>query len=228
MIKQVVKPKVIILDIIETIVSVDGIKDSVSKLLGNRKELGEAWYNTMLLYAQVDTLTNEYHELWKIASAAFEMVAQSNHIEFDQGEAFGLLKRFNASPAYSDVASSFSDLKSMGYKLVILANSSRAGIHQLLSTNNLEQYIDKSISTDDIGYFKPHPHTYLTAARMLSVTPQECLLITSHGWDVAGATKVGMKTAFVNRDQYALYPLAPKPLFNERNMTNLVEKIRLL
>ena len=112
-----------------------------------------------------------------------------------------------------------------GYQLVTFTNASKAVTHILLSSNHLVQYIDQSLSTDDIVYFKPHPHTYITTAKMLDVEPQDCLFITSHGWDVAGANTVGMHTAFLHRNRYALYPLAPKPDYNEVDLQALADKL---
>ena len=222
------RPKVILLDVIETLLNIEGIKGVVSKLMGNRAELGEAWFSNMLLYSQVDTLTDSYHDFWKIACASFEMIAQSHHIEYNSSEAFELIKRINVSPAHPDVADALASLKASGYQLATFTNSSKAGVHIQLTTNHLDSYIDQIISTDDIGYFKPHPHTYRMAASLLGVQPEDCLLIASHGWDIAGASHVGMKTAFLHRNQYALYPLAPKPDFYEVDLKVLADKLCLL
>ena len=224
----ITRPKVILLDMIETLLNIEGVKGIISKQLGNRPELGDAWFSNMLLYSQVDSLTDNYHDFWKIACASFEMIAQSNHIQYDLNDIFDLIKRINYAPAHPDVAEALTSLKANGYKLVTFTNSSKAGVYLQLSTNHIDQYIDQSISTDDIGYFKPHPHTYLTVTRMLQVDPQDCLMVASHGWDIAGAARVGMKTAFLHRNQYALYSLAPQPDFNEVDLKSLSDKLCLL
>ena len=219
------RPQVIILDIIETLLDIEGIKGMVAKLLNNRQDLSNAWFANILLYAQVDTVRDDYHDFWKIACASFEMIAQSNHIDYDANTAFELIKGINQSPAHPDVADALASLKSAGYKLVTFTNASKAGIYIQLSSNHLDQYIDQSLSTDDIGYFKPHPHTYIMTAKMLEVEPQDCLFITSHGWDIAGAAKVGMHTAFLHRNRNALYPLAPKPDNYEVDLQALANKL---
>ena len=55
------RPKVIFLDVIETLVNIEGIKGIVSKLLGNNPHLGDTWFNNMLLYSQVDTQIGRAH-----------------------------------------------------------------------------------------------------------------------------------------------------------------------
>ncbi len=226
--KVIQRPQIIFLDVIDTLVNMAGIKSSIAKLLNNRLELGEAWFSNMLLYSQVDTLLDDYHEFWKIAMASFEMVAQTNHIQYNSNEVFEYVKRMNVAPAYPEVENALANLKGAGYQLVTLTNSSKAGIHTQLTTNSLDKYIDQMISTDDIGYFKPHPHTYLTASRILNVSTDDCLLISSHGWDIAGANRVGMYTAFLNRNQYAFYPLSDAPHFNEVDLKALSDKLCIL
>ena len=50
-----------------------------------------------------------------------------------------------------------------------------------------------------IGYYKPRPQAYQTAAHWLQLDPSECLMVAAHGTDLAAAAAVGFRTAFVER-----------------------------
>ncbi len=205
------RPKIILLDMIETLLNIDEAKKAVENLLGGNKNLSDLWFSNMLLYSLVDTLTDEYHDFGKIAYASFEMTAEAHGISFNSQDVIAAIRKINESSVYPDVVRSLVSLKNADYKLVTFTNSSNAAIQNQIKSNNIEHLIDKSISTEDIGYFKPHRHTYFYTARYLNVKPEECLLVASHGWDISGAISAGMKTAFISHNRYKLYPLSQKP-----------------
>jgi 2-haloacid dehalogenase len=54
------------------------------------------------------------------------------------------------------------------------------------------------------------------------------MMVAAHGWDVGGAKRAGMKTAFVTRKGQALYPLAPAPDLMVSDIGALATKIKPL
>lgn len=58
---------------------------------------------------------------------------------------------------------------------------------------------DTVIACEAIGYYKPRPQAYQTAAHWLQLDPSECLMVAAHGTDLAAAAAVGFRTAFVER-----------------------------
>jgi 2-haloacid dehalogenase len=47
--------------------------------------------------------------------------------------------------------------------------------------------------------YKPEPEVYLTAADLLGVSPGECLMVAAHNGDLAAASTIGFRTAFIAR-----------------------------
>ena len=58
---------------------------------------------------------------------------------------------------------------------------------------------DCIFSSDTFKHFKPDPEMYLGAADMLSLKPEEVLMVASHKHDLRAAAQSGLKTAFVKR-----------------------------
>lgn len=58
---------------------------------------------------------------------------------------------------------------------------------------------DCVLSAELADAYKPAPHTYLTAAALLGVQPDELMLVAAHPSDLAGARAAGLRTAFVHR-----------------------------
>lgn len=220
-----IKPKVIFLDVIETLVDINPLKQEIAKLMGNRADLAECWFSNMLLYSLVDTLTDRLHSFREVAFSSFEMIASANNIVYDKDIVLKTLGYVSQAPAHSDVPEGLRLLKTAGYKLITLTNSSLTTVNEQMSYAGISDYIDGSISIDDIGYFKPHRHVYRRAAERMGVKPEECLLIAAHGWDIAGAIESGMQAAFIQRKGSAVYPLGQKPLYIEDNLIDLAEDI---
>ncbi len=58
---------------------------------------------------------------------------------------------------------------------------------------------DVVLGSDIFQRFKPHPDTYLGAARLLDLEPGELMLASAHNGDLAHARKNGLMTAFFLR-----------------------------
>ena len=73
----------------------------------------------------------------------------------------------------------------------------------------IETYFDGRLTTEGLNIYKPHPRTYHWVSNEVGEPIGNCMLIAAHGWDVAGATITGMRSAFVERPGKTLYPLGP-------------------
>jgi 2-haloacid dehalogenase len=58
---------------------------------------------------------------------------------------------------------------------------------------------DLVLSAELFEHYKPDPETYLGAARLLGLEPQQVMMVAAHNGDLNAAQKLGLKTAFVAR-----------------------------
>jgi 2-haloacid dehalogenase len=58
---------------------------------------------------------------------------------------------------------------------------------------------DLILGGDVFEHYKPDPETYLGAARLLSLPPEQVMMVAAHNNDLDAAQKLGLKTAFVPR-----------------------------
>jgi 2-haloacid dehalogenase len=217
------KPKVIVFDVNETLLDLDTMRSSIGKTLNGNEELTALWFSTMLHHSLVTTVTGDYQDFGKIGVAALMMVAQNEGISITQEQATTAIKTPLLSlPAHPDVKASLSALKTLGYKVVSLTNSSNAGVKTQFANAGLTEYFDERMSIEDIKVYKPDLRAYAWALKNLGVKPEEALMVAAHGWDVAGAKAAGMQTAFIARPGKALYPLAPKPDYIVKDLNELV------
>jgi 2-haloacid dehalogenase len=58
---------------------------------------------------------------------------------------------------------------------------------------------DAVLGGDLFEHYKPDPETYLGAARLLCLPPQQVMMVAAHNSDLKAAQSFGLKTAFVAR-----------------------------
>ncbi|MFZ3034875.1 MAG: haloacid dehalogenase type II [Parvibaculum sp.] len=58
---------------------------------------------------------------------------------------------------------------------------------------------DTVFGSDVFGHFKPSPETYLGAARLLGLAPEEVMMAAAHNNDLKSAQNLGLMTAFFAR-----------------------------
>ncbi|MBU3017030.1 haloacid dehalogenase type II [Paraglaciecola agarilytica] len=221
------KPKVIIFDVNETLLDLETMRTSIGEALEGQEELTTLWFSTMLHHSLVTTVTGDYQDFGKIGVAALMMVAQNNDIEITEEQAVTAIKTPLLSlPAHPDVKAGLKALKEQGFKLVSLTNSSNKGVETQFKNAGLTDYFDKRMSIEDIKVYKPDLRAYAWALEQLNIKPEEALMVAAHGWDVAGAKAAGLQTAFVARPGKALYPLAQKPDYVVKDLSELVETLK--
>jgi len=181
----------------------------------------------MLHHSLVTTVTGDYQDFGKIGVAALMMVAQNNNIDITEEQAVTAIKTPLLSlPAHPDVKAGLTALKAQGFKIVSLTNSSNKGVETQFKNAGLTDYFDKRMSIEDIKVYKPDLRSYAWALEQLNVKPEEALMVAAHGWDIAGAKAAGLQAAFVARPGKALYPLAQKPDYIVKDLSELVEILK--
>jgi len=58
---------------------------------------------------------------------------------------------------------------------------------------------DVVLGAEVARHYKPQPEAYLTTASLLGLAPDECMMVAAHNGDLAAASALGLRTAFVPR-----------------------------
>jgi 2-haloacid dehalogenase len=83
------------------------------------------------------------------------------------------------------------------YVLATLSNGNVALIVNMARRAGLPW--DAVLGAEVARHYKPQPEAYLTTAEMLGLRPEQCLMVAAHNGDLAAASAVGLRTAFVPR-----------------------------
>lgn len=214
-------------DVNETLLDTTELNQVVAQRLGNRPERAEAWFTSVLHHSLVESVTGSWHSFGDIAEAVLEMTAARYGVSLP-ADATPLAEIIAAMPPHSDVATGLTALQQQGFTLVALTNSSAALAEKQLKSAGLASLFSRILSVESLKIYKPALRVYQWAMEEMNKPVSECMMVAAHGWDVGGAKRAGMKTAFVARKGQALYPLATAPDLVVSEMDTLAKKLQPL
>ena len=108
----------------------------------------------------------------------------------------GGIKELDVHP---DVPAGVKALADGGVRIITLTNGSLSQTETLLVRAGVADLVERRLSVDDAGRWKPHLDAYAYAARVCGVPLERCAMVAVHPWDLHGAATAGMTTAWVDR-----------------------------
>ena len=106
---------------------------------------------------------------------------------------------------HPDVPSGTAALTAQGFRLATLSNGSADVAVDLLTRAGIRDRFERLLSVEQAGVWKPALAAYGYALQQCSVPPTAAMLVAVHPWDVDGASRAGLATAWLNRTA-APYP----------------------
>jgi len=206
------QPKLILLDVYETILDMSGIEKKVNNLLDSKRGY-VLWFELFMQYSFVDNSTVQFHNFESIADATLRMTSQMLKRDVRNEEVSGILELMKHLPLKENVQEGLSSLHDHNFRIAALTNSPEQIVRNRMEKTGLISYFEKVLSAEHVQKYKPAMEVYRWASQSLSVSPGEMLLVSAHGWDIAGAENAGLQTAYILQTNQMLYPLAPQPDF---------------
>ncbi|MUN62161.1 haloacid dehalogenase type II [Kocuria sediminis] len=102
-------------------------------------------------------------------------------------------------PVHPDVAPGIQALADAGFRIVALTNGSEATAEGLLERGGVRQHFEHVLSVDDAPCWKPAPEAYAWASGVWGLPLERALMIAANPWDLHGAARAGMRTAWMDR-----------------------------
>lgn len=144
--------------------------------------------------------------------------------EIDRGPddaATHVLDGFLALPLHPDVADGVRSLRASGLRVVTLSNGGVPVAEKLLGDAGLRDEFEHVLSVDDAGVWKPAGEAYSYAARVCGTEPGEMVMVAVHPWDLHGAARVGMATAWLDRTGETWPGYLTAPTYTVRELAGL-------
>lgn len=113
-------------------------------------------------------------------------------------------------PVQPDVPEGVRALHAAGHRLLTLTNGSAGTTRAVLERAGLTDCFETHLDVQEAGAWKPSPAAYAHAVRTAGVPAAEAMLVAVHPWDVDGAARAGLATAWVRREP-GPYPSTMRP-----------------
>ena len=167
--------------------------------LGNSADAVSAtWRDKQLQYTWLRSLMGKHCDFWQLTGEALDYALESNEIN-DDSLRNDLLDAYLSLDCYPEVPTVLRQLKEGGMQTAILSNGSPRMLQAAVDSSGLTDYLDASLSVEDVGIYKPDPRVYQLAVDKLSVKAHEISFQSSNSWDAVGASAFGFQVAWVNR-----------------------------
>ena len=173
--------------------------------------LSEIWRAKQLEYSWVRSLMGAYADFWQLTEQALDFAFRKVPTADPQLRT-QLLEAYWRLDCYPEVPAVLKSLKAEGARLAILSNGSPAMLDSAVRSAALDKVLDDVISVDSVRRFKTDPAVYDLVTTSFRLYPDAVSFQSSNRWDVAGATRFGFRTVWINRaeqpDEYLDCPPA--------------------
>ena len=155
------------------------------------------WRRTHFENSMIDALLHTTHTSYReIGQRAVAYTLERAGIPHTPAEVRGLVSAIERLEPFADVPAALARLQSR-FRIVVLSNGDPDMLESARRYHRIP--FDRVISVASAGSFKPHRATYLRAAELCEVRPDEVLFVANHAFDCIGAKAAGMRTAFIDR-----------------------------
>lgn len=192
------RPQFVAFDVIETVFSLDRLRARV-EAIGLAAERLDVWFARTLRDAFALAATEVYAPFREVASEALAALLIEHECPADSAARQHLLDGFAELDPHPDAGAAFERLHREKIRIFTLTNGSAEVTRRLLQRSGLERFVAQVLSVDDVRHWKPRREVYLHAAACAAVAPEELALIAAHAWDIHGAGRAGLTTAYVAR-----------------------------
>jgi 2-haloacid dehalogenase len=215
--------RVLVFDVMETLLDLRPLREPFARAFGDPPPVGE-WFARLLHGSLVATVTGTYEDFGTIGQRALDSVAFRHSIVLSEEDGRAILETMRRLPPHPEVRDALGRLRSAGFPLATLTNSSEQMARAQLEHAGLVGLFDQVLSVEGVRRYKPAPEPYLMAADRLDAEPQEMRMVAAHDWDVWGAMRAGCEAAFVARGA-APFALGDPPVVVGSDLSAVAEAI---
>ena len=215
--------RTVILDVNETMLDLGALEPLFVEWFGDplaRKE----WFAQTLHFALTLAATRGFKSFGEVGAAALAEIARRHRVSLPDNAPTRLREAMLSLPAHADVEPALRLLRDAGLVTAALSNNPLPVVREQLRHAGLAPLFTEIMSVDEAGALKPAPEVYQFATRRLGLAPRSIWMVAAHGWDIAGATRAGLRGAFVARPGQLLDPFAPPEIIAD-NLPSIVRAI---
>jgi 2-haloacid dehalogenase len=202
--------RTLVFDVNETLLDLAALDPLIARIYGSAEVRG-TWFAELQRLWLVGTATGHYEGFPTLIARALRSVGRSRGVDVADADVEAVLGAVVALPPHADVAPALDRLRGAGFRLAALTNGTLPAVRRQLASAGLAAFFDEMMSAGEVCRYKPAPEPYWLAAERLGESPGALTMVAAHAWDLYGAHRAGLRTAFVARPGAQLVPGWPTP-----------------
>ena len=219
------RPSLVVFDVNETLSDMSPLAVRFEEV-GAPNLMAPTWFAELLRDGFALTVCGVAEPFARLAAETLRLKLESQDLDRDLDEAVEhVLSGFAGLALHPDVPEGLNALADLGVRLVTLSNGSAQVAQTLLEHAGVRPLFERLLSVEEAGIWKPASGAYDYALTECGVDAEDAMLVAVHPWDINGAARAGLGTAWVNRaeSRYPAYFTAP-----DLSVTSLPELARAL
>ena len=213
---------VAVFDIIGTCFSLDRPRSALTGL-GAPAGLLDTWFAQSLRDYFAFSHAGGYAPLKEVLQAALPRTLTRAGVPHSAEDVQSVIATFAELDPRPELPEAAEHLRSRGWRLIALTNGAEQSTRDLLERAGVAGSFGDVISCDSIRVTKPNPAVYRLAAERSDGA--DLWMIAAHAWDIAGASRAGMRTAFITAVEGQYLGVYPQPDVTADNLLEAARKI---
>src|SRR5256885_17027748 len=164
--------RVLVFDVNETLLDMSALDPHFQRVFGDASVRVE-WFQTMLQSAFLTTITGPYKPFGEHFRAALAITALRRDLRVSPDDERAILAAVRTLPAYPDVRPALERLRSAGFRLAAMTNSTTEVEEAQLRNAKLAELFEKALSADTGKRLKPAAGAYTHAPLEPRVAPAD-------------------------------------------------------
>ncbi|KHL01056.1 haloacid dehalogenase type II [Sinomonas humi] len=199
------RPEVIVFDVNETLSDMSPMGERFAEV-GAPATLAKVWFASLLRDGFALAAAGDNGDFAEIGAEVLRGILRGQELNRSLEEAVQhVMSGMLGLSVHPDVADGVRALAEGGFRLVTLTNGGTLVAKQLLEGAGLRDSFEALLSVADAPLWKPAASSYAYGATACGVSAEDMMLVAVHPWDIHGAAKAGLQTAWINRAD-AAYP----------------------
>ncbi len=196
-----------VFDIIGTCFSLEKPRHALGKL-GAPDYALEMWFAQALRDSFAFSHAGAYVPLNDMLRAELARTALQLGLQLSDDDLRGVLGAFAELDPRPDLAAAVQVLADRGWQLLALTMGATESTRGLLERAGVYDRFGGLLSCDSISVTKPNRAVYELA---LAHSGAETWMVAAHAWDIAGASRAGLHTAFIRSVEGSYLEVYPRP-----------------
>lgn len=219
------RPTVIVFDVNETLSDMSTMSDRFVEV-GAPGELASTWFTGVLRDGFALTASGTTRGFADIGAGLLRVLLPGLPLNRSLDDAVEhIIGGMVGLGVHSDVVLGIEALSALGIRLITLSNGGTHVAEKLLTDAGVRDRFAAVLSVDAAGKWKPHADAYAYALTECGVDPGEAMLVAVHPWDIDGASRAGMRTAWLNRENHSYPDYFTEPTVAAPTLLRLAEQM---